>query len=131
MMAFAAQALVILVGVWLAGLGVWMFARPDRALQALAAMGSGPIIHFGEMILRTGAGIALILAAEVSRYPMALGIIGIFLIVSAVILMILPRRWHAAYSTWWAGRIPVLAVRLIGPVSVLGGGLLIWTMMPA
>jgi uncharacterized protein YjeT (DUF2065 family) len=115
-------------GVWLAGLGVWMAAAPRQALAALAAMGGSPRVHFGEMGVRTAVGGALMLAAPVSRFPAAVMIMGGFLVVSAIVLMLLPRRWHAAYSTWWAARIPVAAVRVIAPLSVVAGGMLIWVL---
>jgi hypothetical protein len=128
MLSTIAQVLVILSGLWLAGLGVWMFVRPAWALAALKGMGSGPLIHFGEMAFRTAAGFAFVVAAPQSRFPMAITVIGVFLIVTALALTVMPRRWHVAYSTAWARRIPVMAVRMIAPVSVIAGGLLIWTM---
>lgn len=123
-----AAGLVMLAGLWLVGLGVWMAARPELALRVLGRMGSSPTIHFGEMGVRALIGVGFLVAASVSRFPTAIAIVGGFLIATALILSVLPRRWHAAYSTAWAGRIPVGAVRLIGPVSVIGGGALIWTM---
>lgn len=128
MLSTLAQALVVIVGLWLAGLGVWMFVRPVRALDVLKAMGSSPLIHFGEMALRTAAGFAFVVAAPQSRFPAAITVIGVFLIVTALALAIMPRRWHVAYSTAWARRIPVIAVRMIAPVSMVAGGVLIWTM---
>lgn len=122
----AAQGLVLLSGVWLIGVGVWMLLRPRDALAALARMGGSPAIHVGEMAIRIAIGAAFILAAPDARFPTAILTIGGFLILSAVILLILPRRWHAAYSTFWAARIPVPAVRLIGPLSWAMGAALIW-----
>ena len=86
------------------------------------------MIHFGEMALRILAGAVLMLAAAASRFPLALTLIGGFLIASAVVLMLAPRRWHAAYSTWWAARIPVWAVRFSAGLSILAGGVLIWAL---
>ncbi len=129
MFAVAAQGLVLLAGVWLIGLGGWMLIRPRDALAALARMGGSPAIHIGEMAIRILAGLALLLAASASRSPSAMTVIGGFLIASALILLILPRRWHAAYSTFWAGRIPVPAVRLIGPLSWAMGAALIWAVI--
>ncbi len=120
------QGLLVLLGLWLAGLGVWMVVAPQRALDVLAMMGHTPLIHLGEMAVRIMAGLVFILAAATTRHPAAISMIGVFLIVSALALMLLPRRWHVAYSTWWAARIPVWAVRLIGPISVGMGGLLAW-----
>ena len=126
MIATVSQGLVVGAGVWLMGLGVFMLVRPRQALVALSRMGGSPSVHIGEMVVRILAGAAMVLAAAGSRYPLAVMVIGGFLIASAVVLLALPRRWHAAYSTWWANRIPVPAVRLIGPLSWVMGGALIW-----
>ncbi|MBU1324128.1 MAG: hypothetical protein KJ676_02705 [Alphaproteobacteria bacterium] len=105
MFAMAAQGTAVALGLWMIGLGVFMAVAPRRALAALAAM-----------MVVSGA----------SRFPQALWLIGAFLIVSAVVLLMLPRRWHSAYSRWWAARIPVQAVRVVAPTSVLIGAALIW-----
>lgn len=129
MITTASQAVTVVLGLWMIGLGGFMALAPTRALAALAAMGGTPAVHFGEMTLRIGAGVALMGAAEASRFPTALQVVGAFLIVSAVVLMLLPRRWHSAYSRWWAARIPVWAVRIVAPTSVLIGAVLIWTVV--
>lgn len=110
MIASASQWLVVIVGVWLVGLGVFMLIQPRKALGALGQMGGSPAIHIGEMSVRIVAGVAMVYAATASRFPVAITAIGSFLIVSAVVLLVLPRRWHAAYSTWWSRHIPVTAV---------------------
>lgn len=127
MIAAVSQWLAVLIGLWLMGLSLFMLAAPQRALGVLAAMGSTPLIHFGEMAGRIAAGVVLMLTSVVSRSPQVINLIGAFLIVSAVALMVLPRRWHAAYSTWWARRIPAWAVRLSAVFSIVAGGVLIWT----
>ncbi|WGM47039.1 hypothetical protein KOAAANKH_01913 [Brevundimonas sp. NIBR10] len=126
MIATVSQGLVVAAGVWLIGLGAFMLVRPRQALVALSRMGGSPGVHVGEMAVRILVGAAMVLAAAGSRYPLAVMVIGGFLIVSAVVLLVLPRRWHAAYSTWWASHIPVPAVRLIAPLSFVMGGALIW-----
>lgn len=126
-MTLIAHLVGLLAGAWLMALGVWMGLVPRRGLAALAAMGSSPAIHFGEMTVRLLIGAALVVAGPTSRFPVVIALIGAFLVVSAIVLMVLPRRWHAAYSTWWAARIPVIAVRIIAPLSILGGLLLIWS----
>lgn len=123
-----AQGLAALAGVWLIGLGVWMFAAPRRALAALAAMGSTARVHFGEMAIRGAVGLLFILAAPAARFPLAITVIGGFLLVSAVALCLLPRCWHAAYSRGWARRFSPLFVRGVAPLSILGGGVLIWSL---
>ena len=129
MLATASQWLVIATGVWLIGLGVFMLIKPRQALAALGQMGGSPAVHIGEMAVRILAGVAMIFAAAASRFPVAISIIGSFLIVSALVLLLLPRRWHAAYSRWWSCHIPVTAVRLIAPMSWAMGGALIWSVI--
>jgi len=126
MVAAGSQWLVVLAGVWLILLGVFMLIRPRLALVALGQLGGSTSVHVGEMAVRILAGVAMVLAAAASRYPLVFTIIGGFLIVSALVLLLLPRRWHAAYSTWWSRRIPVAAVRMIAPMSWAMGGALIW-----
>ena len=128
MMATAAQYLSIVAGLWLMGLSLFMLAAPRQALKALAAMGGTPTVHFGEMAVRAAVGAALVVAATASRFPLVIALIGWFLIASAGVLVVLPRQWHAAYSTWWAQRIPITAVRLFAPLSLVAGGVLIWAM---
>jgi len=92
-------------------------------------MGGSPTVHIGEMSLRILAGLAMVFAAAASRFPVAITVIGSFLIISAIVLLLLPRRWHATYSTWWSRRMPVAAVRMIAPMSWSMGGALIWIMI--
>ena len=126
MFATASQWLVIVAGLWLIGVGVFMLIQPRQALVVLGQMGGSPRVHIGEMAVRILAGIAMVFAAAASRFPLVVAVIGSFLIISALVLLLLPRRWHAAYSTWWSIRIPVAAVRLMAPVSWAMGGALIW-----
>jgi len=125
------QWICVGAGIWLIGLGVWMGVRPRQALAVLAAMGGSTLVHFGEMAVRALIGAAIIGAAAGSRAPLVLTLFGGFLIVSAAVLAILPRRWHSNYSRWWAARIPEVAVRVIAPLSLIGGAALIWAIDPA
>ena len=129
MIATASQWLVVAAGVWLTGLGLLMLVRPRQALAALGQMGGSLTVHIGEMAVRILVGAAMVFAAAASRFPVAISVIGSFLIVSALVLLLLPRRWHAAYSTWWSFHIPVAGVRVIGPMSCAMGGALIWTVI--
>lgn len=103
-----------------------MLIQPRQALAALGQMGGSPTVHIGEMSVRILAGIAMVFAASASRFAVVITVIGSFLIISALVLLLFPRRWHAAYSTWWSRHIPVAAVRLIAPISWAMGGALIW-----
>lgn len=127
MIASISHWIACLVGAWLVGISLFMAVAPRRALSALGAMGGTNTVHFGEMALRSTAGIAFIVAGPISRFPAEVAVVGWFLVASAVVLVVLPRRWHAAYSQHWARHISVLTVRLLAPFSAAGGAVVIWT----
>lgn len=112
-------------GVVLGGVSLFMLLNPRAALLALGRMGSTPLIHYGELTVRIAAGAGLAAAAAASRFPQTLLVAGLFLIVSAVVLLVLPRRWHAGYSSWWARRLPPFAVRVSGLVGAAAAGALV------
>lgn len=126
MLASISAFLIAATGVGLALLSLLILAAPRRALQTLSRFGSTPTIHFGELSLRAVVGVVFVLGAPATRYPLAVAVIGGFLVISAGVLMLLPRRWHARYSSWWAARIPVWAVRLLAPISLFAGIALVW-----
>ncbi|MBN9464128.1 hypothetical protein [Brevundimonas sp.] len=129
MIVWASRGFVVLVGVWLVGLGVFMLARPRLALAALARLGGSPGVHIGEMMLRLLAGAAFLIASASTRHPTLMSVVGLFLVLSACVILALPRLWHAAYSAWWAKRIPVGGVRAIASISIALGGLVIWVLI--
>lgn len=114
--------------VWLFAVALLMLMRPRLALQGLDAMGSTPLIHFGEHFLRGLAGLALIGVSGVSRYPEIFFWAGAFIVATSILIALAPRRWHHAYAQWWARRIPPAAVRAMAPVSVAAGLALIWAL---
>lgn len=122
----AARLAVGLAGLWMCGLGILMLTMPRLALAPLARMGSTRSIHVGELVIRIVVGVAFILSASATSVQQAFVAFGSFLIISALVLLALPRRWHAAYSVWWSRRISEPAVRLIGLPSVAAGIALTW-----
>lgn len=118
--------LIAATGTALAVLSVLILLAPGRALQALSRFGSTPTIHFGELSVRAAVGLVFVIGAPATRHPSVMAVIGGFLVVSALTLMVLPRRWHARYSSWWAARLPVWTVRLLAPISLFAGVALVW-----
>jgi hypothetical protein len=124
-----ARWFVFAFGLWLIALSLFMLLRPRNALVLLAKMGSTKVIHYSELGLRFMAGVSMILAAPASHAPEYLTPIGWFVAASSVVLMLLPRSWHAAYSSWWAQRIPPFAVSALAPLSICAGALLAHSVM--
>ncbi len=121
--------MTIVFGLWLIALSLFMLFRPGKALEVLARMGSTARIHYSELGIRFVAGASMISAAPVSRAPEILGPIGWFVAGSSIILMLLPRAWHAGYSSWWANRIPRFVVCALAPLSIFAGVLLVHTVV--
>lgn len=124
-MAVSLPMVAVLVGmllaIWLVIAGLVMLLAPRLALRAVAGFGSTLLVHFGELGFRLAAGVALVVADPSSSSPGIVAPIGWFLIVSSVVLMLLPRSWHSAYAIWWARRLPPVFLRLVAPIAIAGG----------
>jgi len=110
---------------WLVLAGTVMFLAPRLALRVIGGFGSSALVHFGELGLRLAGGAALVVADPVSSAPGIVAPIGWFLILSALVLLIVPRSWHAAYATWWARRLSPVFIRLVAPVAIAAGVVLV------
>jgi hypothetical protein len=106
---------------WLIGTGALMALRPKHALHVLSLTASTRKVNNVEQGLRLSAGIALLLRAPASKLPMFFEVAGWFIVLSSLVLLVIPLRWHAAYACWWADRLPVIAVRAVAPLSALAG----------
>ena len=116
-------------GLWLIGLGVWAMAKPGAALYGLSLMGSTNLINFTELGLRFLVGLAFVDGVELFERPQGVVIFGWFLMVTSIILVLIPRRWHAAYAVFWAKKLTPRSVRLFMPFSISFGlflAILVW-----
>lgn len=122
----AARLVIVLAALWLTGVAALMLFRPQLALTGLSRMASTALINYGELSLRGLWGVSLIVVAGSSRLPGFLAALGWFLAASSVVLMLIPRRWHAAYAVYWARRMTPGRVRWLSPFSVLFAALMLW-----
>ncbi len=126
MMQTASLLGLVAAGLWLAGIGVYMFARPEPALGLLALTASTWRINVTELGLRMLAGLALVVRSEVSKAPSLFEVVGWFVILSSAILLAVPRRLHAAFAIWWSRTLRPAAVRVIGLFSIVAAAGLIY-----
>lgn len=117
---------IVVGGVWLIGIALLMAARPNYCLQILGTMGArleaaNWRLHFTEQGLRLIAGAALILRSPFSKIPLLLWVFGWMIVVSSIIIMASPVRWHGAFATWWSRKLTPSMIRLLSPVSLLMG----------
>ena len=116
----------VAAGLWLIGTGAFMALRPGRALHVLSLTASTRTINNLEQGLRLSAGLALLLRAPASKLPQTFEVAGWFIVLSSLVLLVLPLRWHAGYACWWADRLAPAAVRAVAPFSALAGVALIY-----
>lgn len=108
-------------GLWLIGVGALMALLPDTALQVLRLTASTRTINNSEQGLRLIAGLAVLLRSPASKLPQVFEIAGWFIILSSLLLLVLPLRWHSNYAIWWADRFRPAAVRFVAPMSAFAG----------
>lgn len=117
-------------GLWLIGVSVLMALRPPRGLHLLDLMASELSasnwrLNLLEQGLRLMAGSALIVRSPLSKLPWLFEVGGWLLVVTSILIIALPVRWHAAYGVWWSKRLTPTIVRTLAPVpAVMGGGLI-------
>jgi hypothetical protein len=125
-MLLAAWFVLLAAAAWLVWVGWIMAFRPHRALDLLSRTATTSRINAIEQVPRLIAGAAMMVRAEVSRFPEFFAIAGLFIVASSVVLLLIPLHWHNGYAVFWAKRIPPVAVRIIGPFSMMAGVALVW-----
>src|SRR5690349_11170011 len=99
-----ALVLVTIAGVWLIGIALLMAIRPSYCLHLLHVMrarleASDWRLQLAEQTMRIVAGAALIISAPASRSPALLSVFGWMIVVSSVLILMLPIRWHGAFGS--------------------------------
>lgn len=129
LLSLISQVILLAFAVWLLCVAYYALSAPNKAKLALRQFGSTPLIHFGEHILRTVVGLAFVGAAEeANAYSLAFNFIGAFLIGSSLIIMILPRRWHHAYASYWAEKLSKAMVQIAGLFTIFAAVILVQTL---
>jgi hypothetical protein len=126
-----ALLIVIAAGLWLAGVGVLMGIRPSYCLDIIERMtksleASSWRLNLSEQGLRILVGAALLVRAPASKLPLLFEVAGGVLVLSSVLILLAPMRWHAAYGRLLLRRLAPSAIRALSPVSVLAGAGLIY-----
>ena len=117
----------MIFGLFLISVGGLMLINPHKALAILRKAGSTPLINYGELIVRMIPAAAMIIAADESAYPEAFRLLGWFMIATSIVLMIIPRKWHHGYALKSADILKLTYLRFLAPLSMLFGGLIIYS----
>ncbi len=125
-MELASRLIVGAFGLFMIGVSLLILVRPKIALMALRKFASTHLIHFTELGLRALIGLGFIGIAPFTDYGTPVKIWGVFLIITAFGIMLIPRRWHHAYAVWWAGKLKPWQIRLCAPSSLSVGLASLW-----
>jgi len=98
------------------GLCFRLFARMSAALEA-----SNWRVHLVEQGLRIVVGGAFIAHAPASKLPIAFEVAGWILVLTSVLILLAPIRWHGKFGTFWVERLTPAIVRACAPLPALAG----------
>ncbi len=127
MFAFAqvvAAGIVVSAGVCLIALAAVALARPDLARRFLLGFATTATAHYTEMGARILVGVALVIASPRMLISQFFFWFGMALLVSSILLICLPWKWHRSMGERVLPRF-VNLLGLVGLVSFLLGGLLV------
>ncbi len=118
---------IILFGLFIIFVGFLMLFAPEKARAILRKAGSSNFINYAEITIRLIPAVALILYSDFSKFPLASTIFGWFMLITSLILYLIPRKIHHAFSMKSATMLKPIYVQLISPFAFLFGGLIIFS----
>jgi hypothetical protein len=89
---------VIAFALFLIGLALVIAIWPPRAERVLRLFASSARAHYTEQALRMLVGISMVNLASGARFPELFRIFGWLMIVTTIVLLLVPWRWHHAFA---------------------------------
>ena len=120
---------IIVFGIFFICVGLIMLFNPIRARQILRKAGSTNFINYAEITVRMIPAAALILAANISKFPEAFKILGWFMLCTSFVLYFVPRQIHHNFSTKAANILKPFYFQLISPFAIGIGILIIYSVL--
>ena len=115
--------IVLLFGVFILLGSVTLIVNPKYILGIFANYGDTPGLHIFAIIVRIILGIALVIAAADSKYPIALQILGWLTLIVVLVLSAMGRERFKSLIKWSLGINPSIQ-RMMGVFGILFGSLL-------
>lgn len=117
---------VIFFGVFFIFVGFLMLFNPEKARATLRKAGSTNFINYAEITIRMIPAVAIILAADISKYPDIFKVFGWFMLLTSFVLYFVPRKLHHKFSMKVADILKPLYFQLISPFAIIIGCLTIY-----
>ncbi|SHJ70020.1 hypothetical protein SAMN04487911_13121 [Arenibacter nanhaiticus] len=102
-----------------------MVLAPKNARKIIKKAASTDLFHYTEVSKRLLPAIAMIVYADTSVYPMAFKLFGGIMVITSLVLYFVPRKMHHQYALKCAEVLKPTLIRLLSPIAVLPGSLLI------
>ena len=118
---------VVAFGIFFIGVGFIMLFSPQKARQILRKAGSTNFINYAEITIRMIPAAALILSADISKYPEILKIFGWFMLCTSLVLYFVPRQIHHRFSLKAANILKPIYFQVISPFAFVIGGAIIYS----
>jgi uncharacterized membrane protein YfcA len=120
---------IILFGVFILSVGFLMLFAPEKARATLRKAGSTNFINYAEITIRMIPAIAMIVYADLSRYPDVFKLFGWFMLGTSLVLYVVPRQLHHNFSLQSATILTPMYVRLLAPLAFLFGAAIIYCVL--
>ena len=129
MIEIIAKWTTIIFGLFFIAVGLLMLFNPKKAREILRKAGSTNFINYTEITLRVIPAVALILAADISKYPEVIKIFGWFMLCTSFALYFVPRQIHHNFSMKAANILKPRIFQLISPFACVIGILIIYSVL--
>ena len=127
MMTLIAKYTIILFGLFFVFIGFLMLFNPTKARETLRKAGSTNFINYAEITIRMIPATALIIYADLSRFPEVFKTFGWFMLITSLVLYFVPKQLHHNFSNKAADILEPLYFQFISPFSFLIGIVIIYS----
>lgn len=127
MLTTIAKWTIVAFGIFFIGVGLMMLFSPQIARAILRKAGSTNFINYSEITIRMIPAAALILSADISKYPEVFKIVGWFMLCTSLVLYFVPRQIHHRFSLKAANILKPVYFQLISPFAFGIGAAIIYS----
>jgi hypothetical protein len=108
-------------------MGFLMLFNPNKARAIVRKAGSTNLINYGEISIRMIPAVALIIYADLSKFPEAFKILGWFMLITSLILFFVPKKLHHNFSNRAADKLIPLYFQFFSLFSFIIGIIIIYS----
>ncbi|MGE3465814.1 MAG: hypothetical protein AB7J13_02680 [Pyrinomonadaceae bacterium] len=121
-----AAVIVVVSAIWLVGLAMAAFARPDVVRDFFGKFASSAFTHFLEMFVRLVVGAAFVVYAAQMKFSVVFTAFGWLLIATTAVLLFVPWKLHRRFAE---RSLPMVYkwMTVFGVVSLFGGVFILYS----